>query len=163
MSATSAAGGRIKKMRRTIKAVVAMVVLLALTARVTLADTVDCSDNEITGSEMCGEIDTLGGVDTLNGKGGNDAIYGGPGGEVFIFGREGSDLLVGGLGRDNTFTSEFPDINPGVDTVRAGNDGIDAADGFKDVVNGGPGNDAYVEFDRGLDTVASNCEYRVPK
>ena len=183
-------------MRRTIKVVTMIVALLALTAGVALAATVDCStdpsracygtsgDDTITGTEIRDEIDAFGGVDTVAGKGGNDAIYGGdgndlrlsgdkgddavyggPGSEVFIYGREGSDLLVGNLGRDNIFTSEFPNINPGVDTVRAGpdNDGIDAEDGFKDFIDCGTGDSDLVYFDRGLDAVASNCERQRPR
>jgi hypothetical protein len=95
---------------------------------------------------------------------GDDEVYGGAGGEAFIFGREGSDLLVGRSGADNIFISEFPNTNPGVDTVKGGgNEGIDAVDGRKDFVDCGRGLDDYVEFDRRKDEVETNCETRVPK
>ncbi len=91
-------------------------------------------------------------------------VYGGLDSEVFIYGRGGSDLLVGSGGRDNIFTTESPSANPGVDTVRAGdgNDGIDAVDGFRDVINCGTGDSHLVYFDRGLDVVACDCERRNP-
>lgn len=167
----------IGKMRRMMKIVVMVVALLALTAGVALADVVDCSEDisracfgtdgrdTITGTNARDEIDALGGVDEVDGKGGNDEVYGGPGGEVFIFGRGGSDTLVGGGGQDNIFTTEFPSSSPGVDTVRAGagNDGIDAVDGFKDLINCGTGDSDLVYFDQGLDEVASNCERQRPR
>jgi hypothetical protein len=51
-----------------------------------------------------------------------------------------------------------------VDTVRAGagNDGIDADDGFKDFIDCGTGDSDLVYFDGGLDQVARNCEIRNP-
>jgi hypothetical protein len=50
-----------------------------------------------------------------------------------------------------------------VDTVKGGkgNDGIDAADGFKDFIDCGKGKQDTVFFDVGKDKV-TNCERRNP-
>lgn len=74
-------------------------------------------------------------------------------------------LDLAGPGADNIFADEFPDIDPGVDTVRGGrgNDSIDAADGFKDIVNCGKGRDDFVIFDRRKDEISSSCERRDPE
>ena len=98
----------------------------------------------------------------LNGEEGDDRVYGGVGAEVFIFGRGGRDLLSSGPGSDNIFADEFPDTDPVVDTVKGGrgNDGIDAVDGFKDIIDCGKGPDDFVVFDRNRYEVAANCERR---
>jgi Ca2+-binding RTX toxin-like protein len=120
------------------------------------------NDDTITGTIARNELFALGGVGevdggdghdtlcggedndlTLNGEEEDDKVYGGPGSE--------SDLLSGGPGADNIFTDESPNTDPGMDTVKGdkGNDGIDAADGFKDFI------------DCGKDKV-TNCERRNP-
>ena len=91
-------------------------------------------------------IYALGGADQVDGKrnndriyggGGDDRVYGGAGAEVFIFGRGARDLLSGSPGADEIIADEFPDTDPGVDTVKGGrgNDGIDAVDGLKDIID----------------------------
>jgi Ca2+-binding RTX toxin-like protein len=82
-----------------------------------------------------GGSDTLRGTngnDVLLGKGGNDLIYG-LGGQDVLQGGTGNDRLFGGLGRDT-------------ETGGAGNDKLNARDGKRDTVNGGPGFDeAWVD------------------
>jgi hypothetical protein len=63
----------------------------------------------------------LGGNDTLLGGAGDDRIYGGPGG----------DVITGGSGADHLYG-------------RGGSDTIFAADGERDIVDCGPGNDRAV-------------------
>lgn len=80
--------------------------------------------------------------ENLAGMGGDDSIHGGPGedslsggaGEDEIYGLEGRDLLLGG----------------------AGDDFIEAADGVKDHIGCGPGDDV-VSLDE-KDLVARDCE-----
>ncbi|MDP9261523.1 MAG: hypothetical protein M3O89_06100, partial [Actinomycetota bacterium] len=74
----------------------------------------------------------LGGNDTLLGGAGDDRIYGGPGG----------DVITGGSGADHLYG-------------RGGSDTIFAADGERDIVDCGPGNDRAV-----VDSVdrTVNCE-----
>jgi Ca2+-binding RTX toxin-like protein len=74
----------------------------------------------------------LGGNDTLLGGAGDDRIYGGPGG----------DVITGGSGADHLYG-------------RGGSDTIFAADGERDIVDCGPGNDRAV-----VDSVDKtvNCE-----
>jgi Ca2+-binding RTX toxin-like protein len=116
-------------------------------------------------------IYALGGADQVDGKrnndriyggGGDDRVYGGAGAEVFIFGRGARDLLSGSPGADEIIADEFPDTDPGVDTVKGGrgNDTIYASDDIKDKIDCGAGRD-FVQFDQGLDTV-TNCEDKLP-
>jgi Ca2+-binding RTX toxin-like protein len=74
----------------------------------------------------------LGGNDTLLGGAGDDRIYGGP----------GADVITGGSGADHLYG-------------RGGSDTIFAADGERDIVDCGPGNDRAV-----VDSVDKtvNCE-----
>jgi Ca2+-binding RTX toxin-like protein len=73
---------------------------------------------------ICG----LGGADKIDGGGGNDVLIGGPGNDT-LEGNLGRDLLLGGAGADS----------------------IDAWDGARDRIDGGPGSDrAWV--DHALDT-----------
>jgi len=74
----------------------------------------------------------LGGNDTINGGAGDDRIEGGP----------GNDVITGGPGADHI------DAGPGSDTVNA-------ADGERDVIDCGPGNDHAI-VDK-VDVV-HNCE-----
>jgi hypothetical protein len=90
------------------------------------------------------------GPDYLAGGGGDDRIYG-MGGADTILGGAGDDYLSGGDGND-VITG-----GPGSDTILggAGSDTIYAADGERDYIDCGPGNDrAYVDA---LDVV-KNCE-----
>jgi len=91
------------------------------------------------------------GNDHIEGNGGNDTISAGPGSNA-VFGGPGNDTITAGNGRD------LLEGGPGRDTIKAGggNDRIEARDGFRDVIDCGPGNDT-AEFDR-LDVVR-NCEH----
>jgi Ca2+-binding RTX toxin-like protein len=149
----------------------AVVLLVVGTA---LADMITCTTNPcngtehedtITGTNTRNVIRALGGADTVDSRGGNDEIYGGEDADIRLSGEAGNDKVYGGPGADNIFTNESPDTNPGVDTVKGGrgNDGIDAADGFKDLIDCGRGPDDFVIFDQGLDKIAANCEDRSPQ
>lgn len=86
-----------------------------------------------------------GGNDTIRGGAGNDTIYGDAGNDTLL-GEAGNDILQGGAG-DDALTG-----GPGLDRLfgGAGNDRLDAKDGAKDVVDGGPGTDS-ARTDRGVD------------
>jgi Ca2+-binding RTX toxin-like protein len=87
------------------------------------------------------------GNDTIQGRAGNDYILGGPGndtlrgegGSDLIYGNEGRDVLFGGVGHDRLFGG-------------LGNDTLQARDGLRDRLHGGPGTDR-ARIDRRLDVV----------
>jgi Ca2+-binding RTX toxin-like protein len=127
------------------------------------------------GSILADRVYGFGGDDTISGLGANDVLYGddqtdpaldgadrifGGSGNDTLTGFGGADLLVGGRGNDIITAQEHTERGhpPGTDTIRGGrgNDTISAADGFKDVIECGPGKD-YVLYDAGLDTV-TGCE-----
>jgi Tol biopolymer transport system component len=102
-------------------------------------------------------IDGMGGNDWIDGGIGHDTVYGGAGNDV-IFGRLGHDHLSGGTGNDSLDGGNGPDVidgGPGNDHLTGGlypdrliggpgNDFIDAADGYDDNVDCGPGFDTVV-------------------
>jgi Ca2+-binding RTX toxin-like protein len=90
------------------------------------------------------------GRNRIEGNGGNDVISSGSGGDA-VFGGSGNDRITAGSGADLVVGG------PGRDTIAAGpgNDTIEARDGFRDVVDCGPGRDV-AEVDR-LDRV-TRCE-----
>jgi Ca2+-binding RTX toxin-like protein len=98
-------------------------------------------NDRILAREGRNRIEGNGGNDTIRSGTGADAIFGGPGNDRIDAG-SGKDLVVGGPGRD---------------TIAAGrgNDTVEARDGFRDVVDCGPGRDR-AEVDR-LDAVRG-CE-----
>ena len=83
--------------------------------------------------------------DTIFGLGGNDTLLGGAGDDR-IYGGSGRDVITGGSGADRLFGGR-------------GSDTIFAADGERDIIDCGPGNDRAV-----VDSVdkAVNCEVVVP-
>lgn len=91
-----------------------------------------------------------GGRNRIEGNGGNDSIASGAGADA-IFGGPGDDRIAAGPGNDLIVGG------PGRDTIAAGrgNDTVEARDGFRDVVDCGPGRDR-AEVDR-LDVVRG-CE-----
>ena len=86
-------------------------------------------DDVLTGTPGPDVICGLGGNDTISGLAGNDRLDGGA----------GDDTLVGGSGRDVLLGG-------------AGNDTIQARDGARDTVDGGPGSD-NATVDKKLDVV----------
>ena len=86
-------------------------------------------------------IEGNGGNDVITSASGADAIFGGPGNDRITAG-SGADLVVGGPGRDTIAAGQ-------------GNDTVETRDGFRDVVDCGPGRDV-AEVDR-LDRVMG-CE-----
>jgi Ca2+-binding RTX toxin-like protein len=103
-------------------------------------------------------IDALGGNDWIDGGGGGgggwDIIKGGPGNDT-ISGGNGPDRISGGPGNDHITGGLYPDRLSG----GSGNDWIDAADGYRDSVDCGPGNDTIVTAKPG-DKI-KNCEHVV--
>jgi hypothetical protein len=89
-------------------------------------------------------------ADYLAGGGGNDVISGGPGNDTLL-GGSGSDVLDGGSGND------VIDGGKGADRITGGtgSDTIRAADGYKDVIDCGTGNDRVIAD---TDDVLKNCE-----
>ena len=95
------------------------------------------------------------GNDTISGDIGHDTITGGPGNDT-ISGGNGPDRIYGGPGNDHITGGLYPDrLNGG-----SGNDWIDAADGYVDTVDCGPGNDTIVTAYYPRDN-AKNCEHVV--
>lgn len=80
--------------------------------------------------------------DVIKGRGGNDTVLGG-GGDDRLYGGRGNDVITGGSGTDRIWGG------PGSDTIYA-------ADGERDYVDCGAGNDRVVADP--VDVVASNCE-----
>jgi Tol biopolymer transport system component len=80
--------------------------------------------------------------DWIEGLGGNDTILGGAGDDK-LYGGAGNDIITGGAGADQVFGG-------------AGSDTINVADGERDHVDCGDGND-HVTADS-VDIVAKNCE-----
>ena len=95
---------------------------------------------------------------------GDDHLEGGPSFDE-MYGYGGADEYLGGDGGDFIFAVESS-VNEGEDTINSGggNDFIDAQDGVKDTISCGKGKNDLVFFDKEIDTVANNCEFknRVP-
>jgi Tol biopolymer transport system component len=85
--------------------------------------------------------------DTIEGNGGNDTILGGAGDDK-LDGGAGNDIIIGGSGADKVFGG-------------AGSDTIDVADGERDRVDCGTGNDRVTADP--VDILAKNCEVVVQK
>jgi Ca2+-binding RTX toxin-like protein len=83
--------------------------------------------DEITGTALNDLILGLAGHDSLNGANGDDCVRGNAGDDK-VTGGGGSDLVHGGTGTD-------------VHQGGSGNDKLRSADGVRDVVNCGPGDD----------------------
>jgi Ca2+-binding RTX toxin-like protein len=79
----------------------------------------------------------------LDGRGGNDTLYG-LGGNDRLLGGAGSDRLVGGPGRDTLLGG-------------IGNDRLESRDGVRDQVSCGAGKTDVAIVDR-QDVVARDCE-----
>jgi hypothetical protein len=95
----------------------------------------------IVGTAHADYLPGSGGDDVIFGLGGNDTILGGAGNDT-LYGGPGNDVIDGGPGADKIFGG------PGSDTILA-------ADGTKDVIDCGPGNDKAVVD--AIDVV-KNCE-----
>jgi hypothetical protein len=95
----------------------------------------------IVGTARADYLGGSGGNDVIEGRGGNDTLSGGAGNDV-VDGGAGNDVIDGGKGPDRISGDE-------------GSDTIVAADGDKDIVDCGPGNDRVVADD---DDVLKNCE-----
>lgn len=170
-------------MRRTTILLTVMMLALLVGSGVALAATVRCTGGEcrgtaaadtLIGSEIRDVMYGFNGNDTLNGRGGDDEIYGalhadllrGGDGLDEIYGGSGNDRLYGEGSSDTIYGGTGADIlsgGPGVDEISGGrqNDRINSADGVAEIVDCGLGEDtADVDFDsqgRLLDNV-SNCE-----
>ncbi len=96
---------------------------------------------KITGTKKNDYLAGGAGNDTIKGLGGNDTIKGG-GGDDYLYGDAGNDVIDGGPGADHIYGG------PGSDTIFA-------ADGQRDWVDCGAGNDKAI-----VDTidVVKNCE-----
>jgi Ca2+-binding RTX toxin-like protein len=94
-------------------------------------------DDKLTGTVGGEVINALGGDDFIRAGAGDDCVNGGAGSDT-ILGGDGADLLKGGPG-DDVISG-----GPGQDRITGGpgKDRINAADGARDVVNCGPGNDS---------------------
>jgi Ca2+-binding RTX toxin-like protein len=99
-------------------------------------------DDEIDGTDKADVIYGLNGTDELTGLKGGDELYGGRGVDDLDGGGH-ADYLNGGKGQDEVYG-------------KWGNDRVEAADGQKDTINCGPGEDT-ASIDEDLDEV-SNCE-----
>jgi Ca2+-binding RTX toxin-like protein len=85
--------------------------------------------------------------DTIFGRGGNDTILGGAGDDR-LYGGAGNDVITAGSGADRVYGGP-------------GSDSIDVADGERDVVDCGPGNDRVVADL--VDVLDKSCEVVVRK
>jgi Ca2+-binding RTX toxin-like protein len=97
----------------------------------------------MTGTAHGDHLTGTAGDDVIRGLGGNDVLNGGKGNDT-IFGGAGDDRISGGPGRDKLFGGP-------------GNDVIAAADGARDTIDCGAGDDS-VTADK-TDVVAKNCEH----
>jgi hypothetical protein len=134
-------------MRRTVGLfVVAMALGMLMVSGVALAKTFTCEANETcVGTNKADKITGTNKADTIRAKGGKDNING----------RGGADDIDAGQGRDKVRGGD-------------GNDTIDIADGDRDLVDCGAGNDDTLIFDGddavlpGADPEDANCENLEP-
>ena len=92
------------------------------------------------------------GRDLVVGRAGNDRVYGDAGNDR-VFGHGGRDRLIGGRGNDRLFAGGGPNrLNAG-----PGNDVLRVANGRRDKVNCGDGNDRVVGAEA-VDLIKANCE-----
>lgn len=166
--------------------VVIVAAALATMAGVALADNVNCFPNRtcvgtngsdlLEGTSSYDDMDCRQGSDVMYGHerydfmsgdsydardtstDGNDRVGGGQNGDELV-GYGCSDKLLGRSGGDFIYAEESSE-NEGEDLVggEGGNDWILARDGVKDTIACGTGRFDTVYFDRGIDTVLSNCE-----
>lgn len=124
-------------MRRTTLLILAVGMLLALTAGVAVAKEVrgDRGDNRLVGTINRDVIYGLGGNDTIYALAGNDRVEGNNGNDK-ISGGQGADRLFGGKNADTISGAPGDDVIAG----DAGNDTLRAQAG-RDRVTGGPGGD----------------------
>jgi Ca2+-binding RTX toxin-like protein len=114
--------------------------------------------------------------DTMYGSSSRDLMYGlkgsdlmrGNGGDDYINGDGGRDRLAGGSGNDTVVGGAGGDViagNGGNDRLNGGkgNDRIEAADGRRDWIDCGSGNEDVLVFDSGLDSFTRNCENLIPR
>jgi Ca2+-binding RTX toxin-like protein len=105
------------------------------------------ADDELEGTPNPDQLNGLWGDDVIVSKGGTDEAFGGRG-EDKIYGNRGMDDVNGG---------------PGFDKIYGGRqaDSLQAADGFRDVVNCGPGLDeAFADISGPMvDNISDNCEF----
>jgi hypothetical protein len=180
--------GGIMKRTMLLVGVVAMVVMLS--TGVAFAATFDCIANRgcmgtngpdtLNGSTGDDFMDAMQDDDELFGNEGHDFMYGDAfaapnndtstdgddhleGGSGFddMTGYGGADEFSGGANGDFIFAEESSE-NEGEDTVDSGgsNDFIAAQDGVKDTISCGKGKRDVALFDKGIDTVANNCEFK---
>jgi hypothetical protein len=180
--------GGIMKRTMLLVGVVAMVVMLS--TGVAFAATFDCIANRgcmgtngpdtLNGSTGDDFMDAMQDDDELFGNEGHDFMYGDAfaapnndtstdgddhleGGSGFddMTGYGGADEYLGGANGDFIFAEESSE-NEGEDTVDSGggNDFIAAQDGVKDTISCGKGKRDVALFDKGIDTVANNCEFK---
>jgi hypothetical protein len=177
-------------MKRLTLLLAVMGMALLLSAGVAFADTFDCianrgcigtdgpdtlngstgddfmdamqDDDELFGNEghdsMSGDAFAAPNNDTSTD--GDDLLEGGPGFDDMT-GYGGADEFSGGANGDFIFAEESSE-NEGEDTVNSGggNDFIQAIDQTKDTINCGKGKRDIAFFDKGIDTVANNCEFK---
>jgi hypothetical protein len=113
-------------------------------------------DDRIDGGEGDDRLAGDAGADTVLGAGGNDAASGGPGADR-VAGGPGNDRLGGDGGADRLSAGSGADVltgGAGADRLHGGSgaDVLNARDGRRDVVIGGPGRDR-ARIDRGVDLV----------
>ena len=177
-------------MKRLTLLLAVMGMALLLSAGVAFAATFDCIANRgcigtngpdtLNGSTGDDFMDAMQDDDELFGNEGHDSMYGdafaapnndtstdgddhlegGPGFDDMT-GYGGADEFSGGANGDFIFAEESSE-NEGEDTVNSGggNDFIQAIDQTKDTINCGKGKRDIAFFDKGIDTVANNCEFK---
>jgi Ca2+-binding RTX toxin-like protein len=177
-------------MKRLTLLLAVMGMALLLSAGVAFAATFDCIANRgcigtngpdtLNGSTGDDFMDAMQDDDELFGNEGHDSMYGDAfaapnndtstdgddhleGGSGFddMTGYGGADEYLGGANGDFIFAEESSE-NEGEDTVDSGgsNDFIAAQDGVKDTISCGKGKRDVALFDKGIDTVANNCEFK---
>jgi Ca2+-binding RTX toxin-like protein len=125
---------------------IALLLMVSAFASVAYAKTLVGTNgpDDLEGTNNRDTVYGLSGGDDINGKLGTDDLYGGRGGDE-IKGRGHDDYIVGGLGHDELYGG-------------FGDDRIEAADGLKDDVDCGTGEEDVASVDKGLDNV-SDCEF----
>lgn len=148
------------------------VVLASLAVIGAVVSPADAASNVVTGDTNDNAIFGTPDKDTLNGLDGTDYLFGGPGNDTLNSGPTGTlGLLAGGPGKDKynggdgTDRLVDDDSTPG-DSLKggAGNDHLFSADGAKDSVNCGPGDDlAWVDAEdkvKGCENVFRNSIFQ---
>ncbi len=125
-------------MKRTI-ILLSVVAVFLLSAGVALAANVVCEGGDCRGTSKADTLTGTNKVDTMYGRGGLDTMYGNYGADT-MYGGDNADNMLGGYGDDAIYGG------PGVDTIEgeAGADSVFAADGQRDSISCGIGNDRAV-------------------